>query len=112
LEEWYKQNKENPYPSFKEKEILAKRTNLTVKQINSWINNERYKTKNNKSKSKITVKQKRILRNYFNLMNKFPKRQEIDDLIKLTELDITQVNSFFKRERLKLKIMNRNTNKN
>jgi hypothetical protein len=41
LLEWLKNNLDNPYPSNEVKQDLANRTNLTVKQVTTWMTNKR-----------------------------------------------------------------------
>ena len=57
LDQWFEEHTERPYPNKKQKEDLAKRCNITVKQITTWFNNKRYrsnctKTKKGKGKGK------------------------------------------------------------
>ncbi|CAF0843688.1 unnamed protein product [Didymodactylos carnosus] len=44
LQEWFNKNKHwNPYASYKEKKILAKMANISVKQVTYWLINQRVK---------------------------------------------------------------------
>ncbi|CAG2226919.1 unnamed protein product [Mytilus edulis] len=61
LNAWYKQHIVNPYPSEKEKEMLAITTGITVPQVKSWFANKRSRANN----------RKRQVPNYF--LEKFPE---------------------------------------
>jgi len=55
LNQWFEEHSERPYPNKKQKEDLAKRCNITVKQVITWFNNKRYRsncTKTKKGKGK------------------------------------------------------------
>ena len=57
LNQWFDEHSDKPYPTKKEKEELAKRSKMTVKQVSTWFNNKRYRsnctlTKKNKGKGK------------------------------------------------------------
>eukprot|EP00041_Stephanoeca_diplocostata_P042136 m.1646911 g.1646911 ORF g.1646911 m.1646911 type:complete len:240 (+) comp73566_c0_seq1:2-721(+) len=41
LEEWFTKHRTNPYPSEMEKDQLAKRALISVKQVNNWFSNKR-----------------------------------------------------------------------
>jgi len=41
LEDWYKSNYHNPYPTIEERAILADSANMTSKQVNYWFINKR-----------------------------------------------------------------------
>ncbi|XP_052066107.1 uncharacterized protein LOC127705799 [Mytilus californianus] len=61
LNGWYQQHITNPYPSEKEKEMLAITTGITVPQVKSWFANKRSRANN----------RKRQVPNYF--LEKFPE---------------------------------------
>ncbi|KAF2758415.1 hypothetical protein EJ05DRAFT_475731 [Pseudovirgaria hyperparasitica] len=46
LKEWMEEHRSNPYPSEEEKAILAKRTSLSMNQVNNWLANTRRREKN------------------------------------------------------------------
>lgn len=57
LNKWYDEHSDKPYPTKKEKEELAKRCKMNVKQVSTWFNNKRYRsnctlTKKGKGKGK------------------------------------------------------------
>lgn len=57
LNQWFDEHSDKPYPTKKEKEELAKRSKMTVKQVSTWFNNKRYRsnctlTKKGKGKGK------------------------------------------------------------
>ena len=57
LNQWFDEHSDKPYPTKKEKEELAKRSKMTVKQVSTWFNNKRYRsnctlTKKSKGKGK------------------------------------------------------------
>ena len=47
LKNWINENESNPYASESQKIELAKQTSLTVKQITTWLINERFKKSKN-----------------------------------------------------------------
>ncbi len=50
LNEWFDEHIANPYPQMEEKERLAKRGNITVKQVNAWFSNRRNRSQNTRPK--------------------------------------------------------------
>jgi predicted methyltransferase len=50
LNEWFDEHITNPYPQMEEKERLAKRGNITVKQVNAWFSNRRNRSQNTRPK--------------------------------------------------------------
>ena len=44
LNQWFDEHSDKPYPTKKEKEELAKRCKMTVKQVSTWFNNKRYRS--------------------------------------------------------------------
>jgi hypothetical protein len=50
LNEWFDEHLSHPYPQMEEKERLAKRGNITVKQVNAWFSNRRNRSQNTKPK--------------------------------------------------------------
>ena len=50
LNEWFDEHITNPYPQMEEKERLAKRGNITLKQVNAWFSNRRNRSQNTKPK--------------------------------------------------------------
>ena len=50
LNEWFDDHLSHPYPQMEEKERLAKRGNISVKQVNAWFSNRRNRSQNTKPK--------------------------------------------------------------
>ena len=50
LNEWFDEHISHPYPQMEEKERLAKRGNISVKQVNAWFSNRRNRSQNTKPK--------------------------------------------------------------
>ena len=44
LNKWFDEHSDKPYPTKKEKEELAKRCKMNVKQVSTWFNNKRYRS--------------------------------------------------------------------
>eukprot|EP00466_Bigelowiella_natans_P017424 jgi/Bigna1/88508/estExt_fgenesh1_pg.C_330029 len=53
LSEWLAQHQQNPYPTQDEKFMLARKTNLTVKQVANWFINTRARGKKRKFKRQL-----------------------------------------------------------
>lgn len=45
LQNWFNQNKDNPYPSKEQKQQLANEANLSLSQVSVWFSNKRYRCK-------------------------------------------------------------------
>lgn len=50
LNEWFDDHITHPYPQMEEKERLARRGNITLKQVNAWFSNRRNRSQNTKPK--------------------------------------------------------------
>ena len=50
LNEWFDDHLSHPYPQMEEKERLAKRGNISIKQVNAWFSNRRNRSQNTKPK--------------------------------------------------------------
>ena len=64
--QWYDNNVQFPYPSQKQKIILAKTCNLSLRQVTSWFNNKRNRsnnTKQQKSNGKLEHRLARLITN-------------------------------------------------
>ncbi|GIJ91282.1 hypothetical protein Asppvi_010247 [Aspergillus pseudoviridinutans] len=55
LKSWFQEHHDDPYPSEREKDDLARQTGLSVTQISNWFNNAR----RSKSRSKLTQREGR-----------------------------------------------------
>jgi len=44
LNKWFDDHSDKPYPTKKEKEELARRCNMSIKQLSTWFNNKRYRS--------------------------------------------------------------------
>ncbi len=60
LNEWYEDHLHNPYPQLEEKEMLAKRGGITVKQVTAWFSNRRNRSQNTKPKRMKRVLEKEM----------------------------------------------------
>ena len=52
LNEWYKEHSSHPYPTEEEKEMLAEKGGLSIKQIKYWFANKRSRSSNGKKDRK------------------------------------------------------------
>ena len=50
LNQYYDDHINHPYPQMEEKERLARRGNITLKQVNAWFSNRRNRSQNTKPK--------------------------------------------------------------
>lgn len=61
MNEWFEEHQHNPYPQLREKEIMAERGGITVKQVTAWFSNRRNRSQNTKPK-----RMKRVLESKLN----------------------------------------------
>jgi hypothetical protein len=84
LEDWVNDNSDTNASELQKLE-LSEKTNLTIKQISYWLNNNRRKNKSiNKNTNRLTTNAKIILNDYFNNINKRPSARELIDINTLT----------------------------
>ena len=50
MNEWFDDHINNPYPTIEEKEKIAKKGGITVKQVTAWFSNRRNRSQNTKPK--------------------------------------------------------------
>ncbi|CAF1050574.1 unnamed protein product, partial [Brachionus calyciflorus] len=105
-EEWLKSNESNPCASRHQKKVLAFQTNLTTKQITSWLYHNRKKSKSKKEKinrNRLSTKQKIFLVNYFKNVSKRPIEEEITKISQTTGIKEKKIICWFASERFKNK---------
>ncbi len=98
LETWFKCNEDDPYPSSLKKAYFAEQTNLTKAQIARWFLKRR-KNKINANDNRLSIKQKLVLKDYFNNINKSPNNQNMLLLSKKTGISIKRISSWFSYSR-------------
>jgi hypothetical protein len=81
LNEWYEDHLHNPYPLIEEKEMLARRGNITVKQVSAWFSNRRNRTQNTKPKRMKRVLEKEMT-NMFNELAQSTGKQALIEKFK------------------------------
>ncbi len=66
MTDWYDKHYSNPYPSYREFEILAKQGQITITQVKQWFVNvrRRYRNKNKTSDSNDMSSQKKTSQEY------------------------------------------------
>jgi hypothetical protein len=60
MNEWFDDHLNNPYPQLVEKENMAKRGGITVKQVTAWFSNRRNRSQNTKPKRMRRVLEKQM----------------------------------------------------
>lgn len=50
MNEWFDEHQHNPYPQMHEKEMMAQRGGITIKQVTAWFSNRRNRSQNTKPK--------------------------------------------------------------
>ena len=60
LNEWFDDHVNNPYPTLEEKEKLASKGDISVKQVNAWFSNRRNRSQNTKPKRMKRMLEKQI----------------------------------------------------
>ena len=65
MNEWFDDHVNNPYPTIEEKERMAQRGGISVKQVNAWFSNRRNRSQNTKPKRMKRVLESQIT-NIFN----------------------------------------------
>jgi len=59
MTQWYDRNYSNPYPTFRDCEILASNGNITIEQVKQWFVNVRRRTQNQFRKQRTAYSLKR-----------------------------------------------------
>ncbi len=59
MTQWYDRNYSNPYPTFRDCEILASNGNITIEQVKQWFVNVRRRTQNQFRKQRTSYNYKR-----------------------------------------------------
>ena len=85
---------ENQRPSIETIIILSKETNLSQKQVNLWFINARRNKKLISSKTKNNI----LLIESFKI-NKYPCKEEIKNLNKLTDIEESKIKAWFSKQR-------------
>lgn len=61
MNEWFEEHENNPYPQLCEKEIMAQRGGISIKQVTAWFSNRRNRSQNTKPK-----RMQRVIKENFN----------------------------------------------
>ncbi len=59
MTEWYDRNYTNPYPSYREFELMASQGGITTNQVKQWFVNTRRRTKNEFRRQNMTYRNKK-----------------------------------------------------
>ena len=84
MNEWFQSHISNPYPSLTEKETLAQRSGITVKQVTAWFSNRRNRSQNTKPKRMKRVFEKEITNIFNELICNQPDKEKILEKINLS----------------------------
>ena len=79
LKNWILDHEENPYPTREIKRTLSAQANLSISEITRWLNNERFRLKRATKKvssKRMLKKDKDLLNNFYNNVNKYPNNNE------------------------------------
>jgi succinate dehydrogenase flavin-adding protein (antitoxin of CptAB toxin-antitoxin module) len=101
LEKWFKTNSKNPYACLDIKKELANQTNLTVNQVSKWLLNARFKMKKNnlKTTNRISIENKKLLKDFFANKNQHPNRKQLKELKNITKIHEKKIMSWFAKQR-------------
>lgn len=103
LEKWYNSNQEHVLTA-KILNELSQQSNLTIKQVNNWIQIKKTRMKNKKTSSdRISIEQYGILKDYFENVCKNPGKEDQIKFANDFGLPITKIRSWFNNERSYLK---------
>jgi len=97
VNELVKQFSENDYPTTKQKEEIAKKTNLSVRQISAWYRNRRKKLQRRK---RVPTHLVNYLVKEYN-KNKQPNEDDLERMSQRTKLPVDCVTSWFEKKRSK-----------
>jgi len=106
LETWFNSNKNDPYPSRITKQTLAKETNITYDQVTNWFKHRRKNNRNSRKiifSKRLTTEQKLLLKDFFKNSN-YPKKSDVEELEKKTNLTEKKIRKWFAYERYKNKL--------
>lgn len=81
LNEWFESHLNHPYPSNDEKQRLADKCGITVKQVNSWFCNRRNRSQNTKPK-RIKKQLEQQITNVFNELAVNPNKTQVIEKFK------------------------------
>ena len=97
LEQWILSNRQNPYPSKEEKEVLIQSTGLRKKQIESWM--EKYRRVNNLGSRTLPTNSTAILEQWIqsNVDNPYPTKETKESLVQSTGLRKKQIESWLEK---------------
>ena len=97
LEQWILSNRQNPYPSKEEKEVLIQSTGLRKKQIESWM--EKYRRVNNLGSRTLPTNSTAILEQWIqsNVDNPYPTKETKEGLVQSTGLRKKQIESWLEK---------------
>jgi hypothetical protein len=84
MNEWFRDHVSNPYPSLTEKETLAQRSGITVKQVTAWFSNRRNRSQNTKPKRMKRVFEKEITNIFNEIICSQPNKAKILEKINLS----------------------------
>jgi hypothetical protein len=97
LEKWILENHENPYPSRQVKKRLSLEANLSVEDVTKWFEKERKKIKRSKKNKsqRILKKNKDISNNFYNHVDKYTNRIQMEILSEQTGLSVKKIIKWF-----------------
>ena len=84
MNEWFLSHINNPYPKLSEKETLAQRGGITVKQVTAWFSNRRNRSQNTKPKRMKRVLEKEINNIFNELICNEPNKEKIIEKINIS----------------------------
>lgn len=102
LLEWFKQNSINPYANKQTKKQLSEETGIPISQISAWLKNQRAKTSKNKENNtcnRLSTKEKIVLKDYFENVNRRPDILEIQRLSSQLNRPERKISSWFSYNR-------------
>ena len=104
LEEWFFNNKNNPYASYRNKIELSKKTNLTVNQVSKWLVKRRKKNKEQyNGKSRLSLDAKLILKNHFETISANPNKEQLNKLSNSLDISEKKISQWFAKKRFEKK---------
>ena len=103
MDKWYNSNEDHVLTPFILNK-LSRESNLTIKQVNNWIQMKKTRMKNKKTWSdRISIEQYTILKDYFENVCKNPGKEDQIKFANDFGLPITKIRSWFNNERSYLK---------
>jgi len=108
LEQWYQDNRDFPYANSIIKQELARKTNLSEKQIKNWIDHKRayirkHQSDQQSSSNRCFSPNIRLVLNEFYQNNQNPNVNELQHLVSVTGLTVKQVKCWFSKRKFRAK---------